>query len=158
MANYKIAYGATQNLTVTNLNSLSGGNMWLSAQVTESSPVSDRVKISYKLTCNASVAADEQIIFRLIKGDDDSTEIRDANVSTSEQSISTANTISDIQDGVNIARVVRIDRVSQVLYGVFTIYDPGPDWQVCIELDSASGAFAASGNTVSYSLGYPQSS
>ncbi len=153
MTTHKIAWGTTTDFTLTNLHSLAGGNIWVSNAYAEGSPSSEIAQISYTLVCDSSVAADEQIIFRIAKGDDDGTEIRDAGISTSEQEISTANTISDIQDTLNPVKVVRIDRVSQTLKGVFNVYDPGPDWQLLIELDSASGALAASGNVASYRMG-----
>jgi len=153
MTIFKTAWGTTTNFTLTNLQSLAGGNIWVSNALADGTPSNEMVQFSYTLVCNASVAANEQIIFRLAKGDDNGTEIRDAGISTSEQEISIANTISDIHDTLNPVKVVRIDRVSQTLKGVFIVYNPGPDWQLLIELDSASGALAASGNVASYRLG-----
>lgn len=153
MTDFKVNWGSTTDFTLTNLHSLAGGNIWASNAITETTNSSDRVQISFSLHCDASVVADEQIIFRFVKGDDNTSEIRDAGISTSEQEISTANTISDIQDMLPPVKVVRIDRANQDIDGVFTVYDPGLDWQVLIELDSSSGALDASGSVVSYRLG-----
>jgi len=153
VTDFKINWGNTTDFTLTNLHSLAGGNIWASNAIADGDPSHDRVQISFSLHCDGSVAADEQIIFRLARGDDNTSEIRDAGISTSEQEISTANTISDIQDMLPPIKVVRIDRINQDVDGVFTIYDPGPDWQLLIELDSSSGALDASGSVVSYRLG-----
>ena len=157
MTDFKINWGSTTDFTLTNLHSLAGGNIWVSNAIADGDPSNQIVQISYKLVCDSSVVADEQFTFRIARGDDASSEIRDAGISTSEQEISSANTISDIQDVLNPVKIVRIDRASQTLYGVFNVYDPGPDWQLLIEFDSASGALAASGNVASYRLGTPAS-
>lgn len=150
------ASAPTEFPTLTNLHSLAATNIWISEQITPGNPSPTLVRISYDLHCNASVAADEQIVFRLIRGDNHGSEIRTAGVSTSEQEVSTASTKEDIRDAAEFLHAHRIRAADQDVKGEFDIVLPGPDWQLAVELDSASGALDASGNSIRYLNGQMQ--
>jgi len=55
-----------------------------------------------------------------------------------------------VQDACNVVHVAPIDRANHDVEGSFFVRDPGPDWQLYIEMDSDSGALDASGNMVRY--------
>jgi len=153
MSDTKSEYGTTTDFsTLTNLDSLAAGNIWRSAQKTQTpGAADDRVDISFKLCCDANVVDGEAIHFYLGRGDDAaSNEIRTAGAATSEAELSAADDIDDVQDACDPVWSAPIDRASQDVQGVFTIEDPGPDWQLYIELDSSAGALDASGNVVRY--------
>lgn len=151
-------YGTTTDVSaLTNLHSLAAGNIWRSAQHTQTPGTAlPFVNISFKLCVDASAADGEQFIFYWGKGDDAaSSEIRDAGSATSEAELSAANDIDDVQDACRLVHVAPIDRASQDVQGVFTVEDPGSDWQLFIELDSSAGALDASGNLVRYRYWQP---
>lgn len=139
--------------TLTNLDSLASGNMWVSGKV-ESDPSAAFLEISYTLVCDGSVAAEDVVKLFLARGNDDSTEIRDGGISDSEQEISTANALADLRDALGVPIAThRIDRASQTLNKVFRVENPGPDWRLVIDFEDVSGGLASSGNVVSYRHG-----
>jgi hypothetical protein len=150
---------ATAFSDIDQLHSLAGGNIWVSEQRTQT-PGSTKpfVDIGVKLCCDANCAADESIIFRIARADDAASgEVRDAGIAAAatDDEETDAATIDEIQDVCQIVNVVRIDAANQDIELVFTIEDPGPDWNLLIELDSSAGALDASGNTVTYRYWQP---
>lgn len=157
MADFRRVWSSDTDFTVSSLNSLAANNIWRSDQVEDASPSDTIAEISYKLVCDANCDEDDQIVIRIARGNDASTEIRDAGIASTQGAITDTNEKAAVRDALNPVKVIRINAASQTISGIFQIYEPGTDWQVLIELVSTSGALST-GNVVSRRTGYMQSS
>lgn len=142
---------------IDNLHSLAGGNIWQSEVQTQAEgSCQPAVRIAYYLHCDGSVADGETAIFRLVRKDSNSGFVdADLTLDATDDELSGANDIDDVQDQCDIVHIASIDRASQDVKGVFDILEPGPDWGLTIELDSSSGALEASGSAIYYQYFQP---
>jgi hypothetical protein len=156
MGDTYMEYGSgTAFSDIDNLHSLAGGNIWQSELREQAEGLCQgAVRISYYLHCNASVVDGEMAKFYLARAEGT---VTDANLTldTTDDELTDADVIDDVQGQCKLVHIAHIDRASQDVKGVFIIYDPGPDWAILIELDSAAGALEASGSTVRYQYFQP---
>lgn len=82
--------------TLTNLHSLADGNWWQSGEINDNDPANLAVEIWWHLVFNTTPAAGDFLWFKLAFGDEDSTEVWDAGIGTSESEISSAANIAAI--------------------------------------------------------------
>lgn len=131
---------ATAFADITELDDLDQGQIWLSAPQTQTiGACKAKVKISYKICVGTTgdVLAGDKLLFYFGRGDDaTSNEIRSGGVGTTEDVITAAASIDQIEDGFDLVHSHRIDAVDQDVQGIFEVDDPGPDWQLAIQLDS----------------------
>lgn len=92
----KLNWGAlSAALTVTNLNSLADGNIWLAAAILDTEPHHEFVQFSYTIVTNVAMVAGDYLELFLPKGDGDTAILWPGGVSDAEQALTTAGPKAD---------------------------------------------------------------
>lgn len=142
-------------LTVTNLHSLADTNWWQSGEINDVDPIAESVLIWWHIVFNATPVAGDFLWFKMAFGDEDSTEIWDGNIGTSEGQITSA---------ANKAAVEQFPGPSWTHYwatshgttfkGSQIVPLKSPSWQLLLK---ASGeALASSGSILKYRYRSPR--
>jgi hypothetical protein len=152
----KINWGSLTSIaTVTDLNSLADGNLWLSAAINDAEPAHQLVQLSYTLTFNTTPVAGDYLQLFLPEGNGDGTILWPAGVGDSQQEISTAATIAEFLAACPPAWQHYWRTSHGVAFKfVKTFRLPAPDWRVGIR--AVGEALASSGNSIQYKYGTPQ--
>ena len=152
----KINWGSLTSIaTITDLNSLADGNLWLSAAINDAEPAHQLVQISYTLEFNATPIAGDYLQLFLPEGNGDGTILWPGGVSDSQQEISAA---ADIAAFLAACPPVWY-HYWQTSHGaifkfVKTFRLPAPDWRVGIRC--VGEALKSTGNSIKYKYGTPQ--
>lgn len=139
-------------LTVTNLNSLADGNIWLSAAINDAEPHHEFVQLSYTIEFNATPVAGDYLELFLPIGNGDGTILWPGGASDSEQALTTAAAKAEfLQSCRPFRRHEWATSHSAIFKGVATLVLPSPDFRFAVR--AVGEAIKATGNTLKYKLG-----
>lgn len=135
--------------TLTNLHSLADGNWWQSGEINDTDPINEAVLIWWHLVFNATPVAGDHLLFKLAFGDEDSTEIWDGGIGTSEAEVSTAASVAaiDAMPGPKWSHRWETDH-GTTFKGHKVVPLDAPSWQLLVKAEGE--ALASSGNLVKY--------
>jgi hypothetical protein len=149
----RINWGALSSaLTVTNLNSLADGNIWLSAAINDAEPHNEFVQLSYTIEFNATPIAGDYLEIFLPKGNGDGTILWPGGASDSEQALTAAAAKAEFLQACRpVARHEWATSHGAIFKNVLTLALRSPDFRFGVR--AVGEAIKSTGNTVKYKLG-----
>lgn len=149
----KLNWGAlSAALTVTNLNSLADGNVWLSAAINDAEPHHEFVQLSYTIVTSVAMVAGDRLEIFVPRGNGDTTILWPGGVSDSEQALTTAGPKADFLAACKPVWLHEWQTSHGTTFkNVLTIPLRSPDFRFGVR--TVGEALAASGHTLKYRLG-----
>lgn len=149
---FQYAWGTTTTFgSFTNLHSLADGNIWRSGSVTDTSPTTGILQISYNIVFNATPIAGDYLGFWVVGDDGDgTTPYWPGSIAATQGAITTAATISEFLQAAGQPNQLHFWATSHgtTFRGHFLAWNYRPVWQVCVR--TFGEALASSGNVVRY--------
>jgi hypothetical protein len=145
MADHNINWDTSPtDLTVSNLDTLSDGNIWQSGALDKTEPTPQWVRVSYEIVFNATPVAGDSLDFYYASGDEAaSNEIWPGNIGTSEGQITAAADKAAVEAGCDLVhRHAWQTSHGTTFKGSFDLWNPGPSWQLLVK---ANGEATSSG-------------
>lgn len=147
-----ITWASAVDVVETSLGSLGDGDWWNSDVITDGSPSNTVVRVFYQITFSSTPIAGDHLWFKIARGDGETTELWDGDITDIETTHTSASAIAEIESApMPTWRHNWVSNHGTVFVGSRTISLPGRRWSIL--LSPRGESLSATGHTIRYSYG-----